>query len=314
MVSRTLQVPPESAGQRLDVWLAQQESTLSRSAWKKKIQAGEVCSGGKILSPHHEVRANESIVLRFPKPKTLSTEDSSKNTLNILFENKAYAILNKPAGLTVHKGAGVQAATLADALLTHFGNKQLSTEGGLDRPGLVHRLDKDTSGLMVIAKTNAAHRNLAEQFASRTVQKTYLALVEGHLFPDQGSIEAPLKRDPHHRKKMTTQSGPGSRYALSHYEVKTRFSHPIKSTLIAVRIATGRTHQIRAHFEAIGHPILGDKTYGKEAQLKGESIGLNRQFLHAHELRFKDPDTKKEVHYQVELPEDLALALEKLGE
>lgn len=299
----------DAKGQRLDQWLAKVRPELSRSAWQKKIKAGEVCLNGKPVPAHHAIKTGETFLLRFPQKKTTS---NSTLTLNIVFEDEQYAVLEKPAGLTVHPGSGTHGDTLVQALEAHF-KKNLSTQSDADRPGIVHRLDKDTSGLLVIAKTNAAHRHLAKQFEARTIEKEYVTLVEGHLFPDQGSIEAPLKRNPHQREKMMAQSGPGSRYALTHYEVLERFDQPFKASLLNIRIATGRTHQIRVHFKAIGHPVLGDKTYGHEALPKAQKIGLERQFLHARRLGFTSPTTQKTVHYESPLPEELQRTLEQLG-
>ena len=214
--------------------------------------------------------------------------------LEILYEDGDVIAINKPAGLVVHAGAGVHSGTLVNALLHHF--QTLSTLGGETRPGIVHRLDRNTSGVILVARTDAAHRNLAAQFSGRKVEKTYLALVHGKLKQDRGRITAPITRDPVRRTRMTSRLGTG-RSALTEYTVLRRFS---KFTLLELRIGTGRTHQIRVHLANAGHPVAGDKLYGAPAR------ELDRFFLHAHRIRFDSPSTGGRVTVESPLPEDLA--------
>lgn len=308
---KTFVVSPENKGQRLDQWLAKKNPEYSRSAWQKKINAGEVSIANKHATPHHILKEGERINIVIKK-HTRTPKLKPSELLRLLFEDKHYAVVEKPAGWVVHAGTGKAEHLITEALAYQFKGK-LSTAGGKDRPGIVHRLDKDTSGLLVVAKTNPAHRALVKQFEDRTVQKEYIALIEGHLFPDRGSIEAPLQRSKKHRKKIQISSRGEGRYALTHYKVKNRFEKPFPTTLIEIQIATGRTHQIRVHLEAIGHPVMGDKVYGNNSEAKGNRIGLHRQFLHAASLKFRSPSTQKKVHYRSKLPSDLKEALTRLS-
>jgi 23S rRNA pseudouridine1911/1915/1917 synthase len=221
--------------------------------------------------------------------------------LDILYEDAAVIAVNKPAGMIVHAGAGAHSGTLVNALLHRF--EQLSTTGGDLRPGIVHRLDKDTSGVLLVARNDAAHLNLAAQFSGRKVEKVYLALVEGVLRTDSGSIDKPIARDPVNRVKMTSRLGVG-RAASTSYKVLRRFP---KHTLLEVKIGTGRTHQIRVHLSSIGHPVAGDRLYGGHAPRSG-----TRFFLHAHRIRFTSPAGGKEVTVIAPLPPELEHWLTRL--
>src|SRR3989338_7904099 len=302
----------EGVGFRLDRWLSDQDPSKSRSAWQKKIKTGEIKVNGRKVSSHYSMKEND--VVEYGEVSLLnSMKPDSKSTLKlkVLFEDQNYAVIDKPAGLVVHPGAGVHSETLTEALKSHF-KDQLSHLGGVNRPGIVHRLDKGTSGIMVIAKNDETHRNLAKQFESKTIIKLYTALVVGHLTPKQGSIEAPLTRNEKHRQKITISTHPKSRYALTHYEVLRWMDVPCKSSLLKVRIETGRTHQIRVHCEAIGYPIVGDPVYGtKSINLLAKAHGLVRPFLHATSIEFLSPTTGKKVHYEAPLPEDLSNIIDK---
>jgi len=309
--SQTLTVTPDEKGLRLDHWLVARFPEKSRSFWQKQVKQKAIRFNHKVVSSNAVLKGGETVKIRLQTPT--STLKGENIPLDIVFEDKNYAVINKPAGLVVHPGAGHQGHTLVHALLYHF-KKNLSKTGDPDRPGIVHRLDKDTSGLLMIAKNDAAHRFLSEQFEKKEVQKIYITLVEGDLNPSRGSIEAPLSRGEKNRTQIKVTQKGDSRYALTHYEVEKRFDFPLPCSLLKVRIETGRTHQIRVHFKAIGHPVLGDMTYTKPS-LKpvSETLGLTRQFLHAAELSFISPTTKKRVHYKSELPKDLQNALKKLS-
>lgn len=307
---QTLIATLDEKGLRLDHWLVARFPEKSRGFWQKQVKQKAIRLNHEVVSSNAVLKGGDTIEIRLQPPT--STLKGENIPLDIVFEDKNYAVINKPAGLVVHPGAGHQGHTLVHALLHHF-KKNLSSAGGSDRPGIVHRLDKNTSGLLVIAKNDATHRFLSEQFEKKEVQKIYTALVEGHVTPTRGSIEAPLSRSEKNRTQIQVTQKGGSRYALTHYEVEKRFNVPLPCSLLKVRIETGRTHQIRVHFKAIGHPVLGDMTYTKPS-LKpvSETLGLTRQFLHAAELSFISPTTKKRVHYKSELPKDLQNALGKL--
>ena len=298
-------------GNRLDKWLTETQPEISRSNWQRHIKTGEVKVNGKKVTPHHKVQENDIVEIKFKK-KVHTEIKAEEIPLNILFEDKNYAIINKPTGLVVHPGAGHRTRTLVHAMLHYF--KKLSTISGDDRPGIIHRLDKDTSGILVIAKTDEAHRNIAKQFEDRSVEKTYIALAHGHLNPKHGTIEAPLNRSEKNRQKISVTSRPGSRHAITHYDVEAYFNAPLPSSLLKIRIETGRTHQIRVHLQAIDHPVLGDPKYGnRKANQEIKEQGLTHQFLHAAELSFRSPTTNKKVSYVAPLPDELDQILKKMS-
>jgi 23S rRNA pseudouridine1911/1915/1917 synthase len=272
---------------------------------------------GKSPRASYRLRGGEAVeVLGDPAPKPLRAY-AEKIPLTVVYEDEDLSVIVKPAGMTVHAGAGAasEAGTLVNALLHRY--QTLSQVGGETRPGIVHRLDKQTSGLMVVARNDAAHVKLAEMFARRAVRKTYIALVHGHLKQDRGTIDAPIARDLLRRTRMTTKRQMGTRTAVSHYTVMRRVeSRWGKFTLVSVRIDTGRTHQIRVHLASIGHPVVGDTLYGAPARLtigpsrqrtdpEPESLELGRNFLHAAELEFAHPRTKKVLHLESPLPAEL---------
>ena len=323
---RSLSVPREAAGQRLDQFLTTQLEGVSRSRIQLLLEQGDVVLDGLRPKPSYKLRGGESIVITgepHPAPLKAVAEDIP---LNVVFEDKDLAVIDKPAGMMVHAGAGStddarSRGTLVNALLHRF--QVLSRHGGELRPGIVHRLDKETSGLIIVAKNDKAHAALARMFSGRSIRKTYIALVHGSLERGKGTITAAIGRDPVRRTRMSTRVQENARAAVSHYEVvrrlETRFG---KFTLVRVRIETGRTHQIRVHMASIGHPVVGDTLYGAAGLLAASSAGdkgraetkkkLGRNFLHAAELEFAHPITGKQLALTSPLPAELEDFLKEL--
>jgi 23S rRNA pseudouridine1911/1915/1917 synthase len=319
-VTSTIVVPAEAAGQRLDswlaAWLASQFGGVSRERVQMLIDQEKVRLDGKTPRASLRLKGGETVeVLGDPVPKPLKAfaEDIP---LRVVYEDEALSVIDKPAGMMVHAGAGAtEAGTLVNALLHRY--QSLSSHGGELRPGIVHRLDKQTSGLIIVARNDAAHLKLGEMFSERRMKKTYIALVHGHLKQDKGTVNAPIARDVVRRTRMTTRRETDGRSALSHYSVERRItSRWGKFTLVRVRIETGRTHQIRVHLASLGHPVVGDTVYGAPARLKGEAgaedLRLERNFLHAAELEFAHPMTGKALHLRAPLPEELAAFLKQI--
>ncbi|MDI6821703.1 MAG: RluA family pseudouridine synthase [Actinomycetota bacterium] len=288
-------VKASDVGQRLDAFLAKRRKIPSRSFAQNLISQGLVQVNGKIMTKHHRLKKGETISLTIPSPEEPKILPELI-PLNIIYEDEDIIVLSKPAGMVVHPAYGHTTGTLVNALLAH--TKDLSGIGGVKRPGIVHRLDKDTSGLMVVAKNDMAHLSLAKQVKKRKLRRIYLALVHGTFDIDSGTIEAPIGRSPHLRKKMMVISA--GRHAVTNFKVKERFKD---YTLLEVDIQTGRTHQIRVHMSYIKHPVVGDPEYGYRKARK--ELGLNRQFLHAHRLQFTHPGTEKSISFEDKLPEDL---------
>ncbi len=265
------------AGQRIDQWLHARLPDFSRSRIQDWIKAGRVLVNGAAVKTAYTLRAGDSVRVEpaDPPPLNATAEDIP---LRVLYEDADVVAIDKPAGMVVHAGAGVHSGTLVNALLHRF--EKLSALGGALRPGIVHRLDRFTSGVLLVAKNDAAHQKLAAQFAGRQIEKVYLALVHGVVKAETGRIERPIARDPVHRARMTARLSEG-RAAWSEYRVLKRFAD---FTLLEVRIGTGRTHQIRVHLASIKHPVVGDTLYGAPAQPL-----LGRYFLHAHRIRFHLP-------------------------
>jgi 23S rRNA pseudouridine1911/1915/1917 synthase len=320
-MTRTYSVPAEAAGQRLDAWLAAQLEGVSRERVQLLLEQEKVRLDGR-SSPRASLRlrGGETVeVLGDPAPPALKAfaEDIP---LHVVYEDKDLSVIDKPAGMMVHAGAGATeenksgAGTLVNALLHRY--RTLSSTGGELRPGIVHRLDKQTSGLIVVARNDATHLKLAQMFAGRAMKKTYIALVHGNLQRDRGTIDAPIARDLVRRTRMTTRRVEGARTAVSHYTVERRIDSPWgRFTLVRVRIETGRTHQIRVHLASIGHPVVGDALYGAPARMKdadGAELKLDRNFLHAAELEFAHPVTGKALQLRADLPQELAEFLQKL--
>jgi 23S rRNA pseudouridine1911/1915/1917 synthase len=303
-VSFEHRVPPELAGQRLDAALAKLEPSLSRAQVRRLIEQGEVTVGGAVVKPAHRLRAGEAIAGRVPAPEpTRVTAEALP--LAILYQDADLGVIDKPAGLVVHPAPGHSGGTLVNALLHHL--EDLSGVGGELRPGIVHRLDKDTSGVLVVAKNDAAHRSLAAQFKVHSVLREYLALVRGAPRAQSGTIDAAIGRHPTDRKRMSTTTRRG-RAAVTHYQVVERLHD---ASLLRVRLGTGRTHQVRVHLASIGVSILGDPVYGG-GRAQGQELGLLRQALHAATLGFTHPRSGESLRFESPLPADMARALEAL--
>jgi 23S rRNA pseudouridine1911/1915/1917 synthase len=290
-------VNASDAGKRLDLLLHDHFPTYSRSRVQDWIRAGRVRVNGGSVRSSYLVRVADSIEAEpaDPPPLHASAEDIP---LTVLYEDDDLVAIDKPAGMVVHAGAGVHSGTLVNALLHRF--EALSGVGGALRPGIVHRLDRFTSGVLLVAKNDQAHQRLAAQFAGREVEKVYLALVHGVVKQDHGRIERPISRDPVHRTRMTARLDSG-RAAWSEYLVLHRYP---RFTLLEVRIGTGRTHQIRVHLSSIGHPVVGDTLYGAPARVDGQPP-MVRFFLHAHRIRFHQPATGEEIVLTSPLPSEL---------
>lgn len=310
-----------AAGMRLDAYLAHAIPDISRARVKLLIEAGQVRVDGAIIKGKQKLRGGETIEIEgepHPEPLHATPEDI---TLEILYEDQYLAVVNKPAGMMVHAGAGStddarNHGTLVNALLHHMA--QLSDVGGELRPGIVHRLDKQTSGAIVVAKDDVTHRKLGEMFSDRRVRKTYIALVHGKLATENVTVNLPIARDLVRRTRMTTRR-PDGRNAVSHVQVLQRLATPYGAfTLVEVRIETGRTHQIRVHMQSLGHPVVGDSLYGAPRVIpfalrsdrighltEGTGLHLERNFLHAAHLEFAHPRTGKAVVIDAPLPAEL---------
>lgn len=311
-----LSIPAEAEGQRLDLFLASQFNGTSRSAIQRAINGGAITVNGETVKPSHRVSAGEEIVGEIPAAPVIDAvpEDIP---LDIVYEDEEIIVVNKPAGMVTHPGAGVTSGTLANGLVYYFNQiaHQPPRRGGSSRPGIVHRLDAGTSGLIVVAKTDRAHLNLAEQFESRSVLKSYTALVYGVVKEDSGRIEAPIGRDPRSRVKMAVARD--GRQALTLYRVVERFD---EFTSLDVEIKTGRTHQIRVHLAHIKHPIVADSTYEagransiKNARLRAAIAKLGRPFLHAARLSFTHPASGEKMEFIAPPPDELREFLEQVS-
>ena len=320
---QTFTAQPECAGLRLDSFLVSQLD-VSRARVKDLIDQKKVLVDGKAAKASLKLKGNERIEILGPAERPPLRAIAEDIPLDIVYEDDDLAVINKPAGMLVHAGAGAtddarNRGTLVNALLHHFGN--LSNLGGEMRPGIVHRLDKDTSGLIVVAKNDAAHQKLAEQFSERRVHKTYLALVHGWPRKERGTIAAEISRDVRRRTRMTTRRA--GREAVSHYEVGDKFESVYgKFALLAVTIETGRTHQIRVHLSSIGHPIVGDTLYGAPREIapaisshrpeKFPKLILARNFLHAAAIELEQPLTYQPLVLERPLPPELLVFLRAL--
>jgi 23S rRNA pseudouridine1911/1915/1917 synthase len=309
---------PEAGGGRLDRVLATQVPALSRSRLKALILAGQVTVEARtVRDPAAAVNSGDIIPATLPEPEPAKPA-AEAIPLDIVYEDDALIVLDKPAGLVVHPAAGHASGTLVNALIAHCGDS-LSGIGGVKRPGIVHRLDKDTTGLMVVAKNDRAHRRLSNQFADKRegpIERDYLALVWGAPERPRGTIDAPLDRHPHAREKRAVRQG--GREAVTHWEVVERYNgadgKPVAS-LLACRLETGRTHQIRVHLAHIGHPVMGDETYATGFRTKVSRLSpaaqqalaaLGRQALHAEHLAFEHPVSGEILDFRAELPGDMA--------
>jgi 23S rRNA pseudouridine1911/1915/1917 synthase len=302
-VERTIKTKAADKGRRLDIVLSE-HLNISRARAQKLIYGGLVKVNGSLEAKSSSVPEGAVIEAILP-PKTKLTTSPEKIPLKIVFEDDYLVVLSKPPGMVVHPAPGHASGTLVNALMAH--TKGLSSVGGTDRPGIVHRLDKDTSGLIVAAKTDAAHQGLSEALKKREVKKTYIALVKGRLKEDEGVVSEPIGRHVRDRKKMAA-GGVGGREAVSRWRVLERFTG---YTLLEIVPETGRTHQIRVHLSHIGHPIAGDPVYKPDSGA-ADKLGLTRQFLHASSLTFTHPVTGRELSLSDGLPSDLMAVLETL--
>jgi len=290
-------VDAASEGVRLDTFLTGRLPALSRSRIKALIESAHVTLDGAPVKASARVRAGQRVEIVVP-PREPATVTPQEIPLDVVFEDDDLLVINKPPGLTVHPGAGQPSGTLVNAIVSRL--PQLLRLGGGLRPGIVHRLDKDTSGLLVVAKSELALRDLQQQVASRTMRRTYLALVRGRLPHDEGTIEAPIGRHPRHRTRMAVVAG--GRKASTRYRVIERMPG---YTLVEASLVTGRTHQIRVHFAHLGHPVAGDPVYGG----KTADLALTRQALHAYRLRFRHPTSGSEMAFEAAPPADFAGAV-----
>jgi 23S rRNA pseudouridine1911/1915/1917 synthase len=306
-----LKIGPEHAGLRLDAFLASQIEGWSRARLQKLIENEDVLVNGKPSKPSYKLRAGDDLEIELTVAPTSGFEPENI-PLEIVYEDDTLVVVNKPAGLVVHPAAGTPSGTLANALAYHF--QHLPDRDTGVRPGIVHRLDRDTSGLLVVAKTEAALENLSDQFRDRTVFKSYIALVHGRVLSNTGKIDQPLARDPSNRTRMAVVRG--GRNALTLYRVRRAFD---RFTLLDVELKTGRTHQIRVHLAWLKHPVVGDETYGagrdntiQDPRLRAQVRNLKRHFLHAEKLAFTHPKTKEFVKFESPMPEQLAEILQNL--
>ena len=309
--SLTFTVDQASVDSRLDAYLASQISHWSRARLQRLIDNEDVLVNGKSAKSSYRLRAGDEIEVELISTP-IESFTPENIPLDVVYEDDVLLVINKPASLVVHPAAGIHSGTLANALAFHFQNLPSAT--GKARPGIVHRLDRDTSGLMVVAKTESSMESLADQFRDRTVFKSYVALVHGHLESESGLIDQPLARDQGNRTRMAVVRG--GRNAVSLYKVRRRYQ---RFTLLDVEIKTGRTHQIRVHLAWLRHPVVGDESYGggrdnmiQEAHLRAEVRKLGRQFLHAEELGFNHPTTVERMKFKAPLPSELSSLLEEL--
>ena len=305
-------VSSDSAGERLDAFLAAHVEGWSRARLQRLIEDADVLVNGRVAKPSYKLHANDEVEVELtsPPPTLFAPEDIP---LEVVYEDDELIVVNKEAGVVVHPAAGINSGTLANALAFHF--QQLSTAAGAARPGIVHRLDKGTSGLLVAAKTEAAHTNLADQFRAREVFKSYVALVHGQVESETGQIDQPIARDPRNRTRMAVVRA--GRPALSIFTVRKRFE---RFTLLDVELKTGRTHQIRVHLSWLKHPVVRDEVYGggrdntvADPRMRAQIARLDRQFLHAERLGFRHPRTGELLRFSAPLPAELTQLLDTLS-
>ena len=308
--SLTFKIGPDDVGVRLDAFLASQIAGWSRARLQRLIEAEDVLVNGKLSKPSYKLREHDELEVELV-PSAAASFTPEAIPIEIVYEDETLVVVNKPAGLVVHPAAGIHSGTLANALAHHF--QQLPNASSV-RPGIVHRLDRETSGLLVVAKTDAALEHLSEQFRARWIYKSYIALVHGRVQTDSGRIDQPLARDPSNRTRMAVVRG--GRSALSRYRVNRRFH---RFTLLDVELKTGRTHQIRVHLAWLKHPVVGDETYGggrdnmiQNPRLKSQIRNLGRHFLHAEKLAFTHPETEERVEFHSPLPPELSSLLTEI--
>ncbi|MCS6987133.1 MAG: RluA family pseudouridine synthase [Sphingomonadaceae bacterium] len=300
-----VRLPPEAGGLRLDLALARAVPTQSRARLKALIAAGDVAVDGRpARDPARRVAGGESVVVQLPEP-TPAAAAPEPIPLRVVFEDEHLLVVDKPAGLVVHPAAGHAGGTLVNALLHHC-HGQLSGIGGVARPGIVHRLDKDTSGLLVVAKTDPAHRDLARQFAAHRVGRVYVAVVAGVPMPPVGQLETRVGRHPVHRRRMAVVDPPAGKPAVTHWRVVEALRG---AALVECRLETGRTHQVRVHLAHLGHPLLGDALYGGRRVM---GCGIGRQALHARTLAFRHPVTHRKLEFESPISPDIQELVRRL--
>ncbi|MHB8410457.1 MAG: RluA family pseudouridine synthase [Candidatus Acidiferrales bacterium] len=307
-----LVVTAEDAGRRLDLFLAAHLADFSRTRIQSLLDHGHARVNGAPAKRSLRVEAGDAVAIEIPAPRPAHAQPEAI-PLEILYSDEDLVVVNKPAGMVVHPGAGIKSGTMVNALLHEFGARgELSSIGGELRPGIVHRLDRETSGALLVARNDKAHRALSDQFRDRKIDKTYIALLHGRLKDDTGRIELPVSRDLHRRVRMTTRRREG-RAARTDWRVRMRLAG---YTFLEADLHTGRTHQIRVHFSSLGHPVVGDTLYGAPAQPKAGVMALpplGRNFLHAAHLRFVHPTTGKAVDVRAPMPRDLADYLREIA-
>lgn len=302
MENRLLAFICESSGIRLDTWLSGKMENSSRTYTQKLVENGKVTVNGKNTKTNYRLKAGDSVTIEIPPPEVLNVIPE-KIDIDILYEDEDIIVINKPKGMVVHPAAGNYTGTLVNALLEHC-KDSLSDINGVIRPGIVHRIDKDTTGILVVAKNNTAHEFLSEKLKEHDINRIYTAIVEGVIREECGRVDAPVGRHPVDRKRMAVNIKNGRR-AVTHFKVLERFND---ATLVELRLETGRTHQIRVHMSYIGHPLIGDEVYGRHRQ----SHDTQGQALHARLLGFVHPRTGEYLEFEAELPEYFKTLIDEL--
>lgn len=312
--AQLLIITKEAAGARLDSFLASRIHDVSRTRIQRAIEDGDVLVNERAVKASYRLRSGDQVEIELPDPPPVDLLAEAIK-LNIAYEDDDLIVVDKPAGMVVHPGAGVESGTLANALVYHFNT--LSETAGRTRPGIVHRIDKETSGLLVVAKNDIAHERLSDQFRDRQVFKLYVALVYGQLSQARGEIEAHIGRSRHNRTRMAVLRGGAGRSAHTLFEVEERYQ---EFTLLKVQIKTGRTHQIRVHMAHIGHPVVGDANYGggrenfvRDVLVRQKIKSFNRHFLHSAQLGFTHPRTGERLQFTSALPPELRSLLRQLS-
>ena len=295
-------ITDDFSGMRLDQAINKKFPDISRNLAQEMIKNGEITIRNSNVKASQKIKTGDTVEIKFRSDDLETGIQATEMNFPIVYEDNDIIVINKPFGLVVHPGAGQEKETVVSALLSHT---TLSPIGAPDRPGVVHRLDKETSGIMVLAKTKEAHKNLAEQFASHDLEKEYIALIQGHIVNKKGRIQVAIERDPIHRQRMKATSAENGRMAISIFEVMEYLKN---STLVKVKILTGRTHQIRVHMSFTGHPLLGDTTYG------GRKFGNSEHFLHSSKLTITHPTTGKTMTFQADIPQRFKEVIEELRE
>lgn len=304
MEKETFEITAEDADKRLDVWLTAKLGKFSRSHVEKLIAEGNALVGGKTVKTGYRLKPGDNVSVSIPEPKVLEVR-AEDIPLDVLYEDEDIIVVNKPRGMVVHPAAGNYEGTLVNALLRHCAGS-LSDINGVIRPGIVHRIDKDTSGILVVAKNNSSHGILSDRLKEHDIKRIYTAVAEGVIIEDSGKIDAPIGRHPTERKKMSVNLKNGRR-AVTHFRVLERFK---SATLLELQLETGRTHQIRVHMAYIGHPLIGDTVYGRKKQ----RYGIEGQALHARILGFVHPGTGEYVEFEAAPPREFNELVKKLRE